>query len=103
MAKDYLKLILARYRPSLRLAFVASLFMNFLVFAGTIYMMLVYDSVLPSRSIPTLIGLFMLVVLIYLFQMLFEAIRSEAIRSEAMLRDNAQGRHSHSQHQAHKC
>jgi ATP-binding cassette subfamily C protein len=92
--------------------------MNFLVFAGTIYMMLVYDSVLPSRSIPTLIGLFMLVVLIYLFQMLFEAIRSEAIRSEAirseairseairseaMLRDNAQGRHSHSQHQAHKC
>lgn len=79
MAKDYLKLILARYRPSLRLAFVASLFMNFLVFAGTIYMMLVYDSVLPSRSIPTLIGLFMLVVLIYLFQMLFEAIRSEAM------------------------
>lgn len=79
MAKDYLKLILARYRPSLRLAFVASLFMNFLVFAGTIYMMLVYDSVLPSRSIPTLVGLFVLVVLIYLFQMLFEAIRSEAM------------------------
>jgi ATP-binding cassette, subfamily C, bacterial PrsD len=57
--------------------------MNLLVFAGTIYMMLVYDSVLPSRSVPTLIGLFALVVLIYLFQMLFEAIRGEAMLTVA--------------------
>lgn len=83
MAIDYLKILLSRYRSALQLALISSMLMNFLVFAGTIYMMLVYDSVLPSRSIPTLAGLFALVVLIYLFQMVFEAIRSEAMLTVA--------------------
>jgi len=42
-------------------------------------MMLVYDSVLPSRSIPTLAGLFAMLVVIYLFQTMFEVIRSEVM------------------------
>ncbi|MBF9152119.1 type I secretion system permease/ATPase [Novosphingobium sp. 1Y9A] len=83
MNRQYLKLFLARYRSSALLVLAASVFMNVLVFAGTIYMMLVYDSVLPSRSIPTLVGLFALVVLVYLFQMLFEAIRGEAMLAVA--------------------
>lgn len=58
---------------------IASLVLNVLVFAGSGYMMLVYDSVLPSRSIPTLVGLFVMLVLIYLFQAIFEAIRAEAL------------------------
>lgn len=83
MGRDYLKLFVARYRSSLVLVIAASVLLNLLVFAGTIYMMLVYDSVLPSRSIPTLVGLFAMIVLVYLFQALFEAIRGEAMLSVA--------------------
>jgi ATP-binding cassette subfamily C protein len=74
-----LRLFLRRYRGNLALVAVASLLLNVLVFAGSGYMMLVYDSVLPSRSIPTLVGLFAMLVLIYVFQAVFEAIRAEAL------------------------
>lgn len=42
-------------------------------------MLLVYDSVLPSRSVPTLFGLFIMLLVIYGFQVVFELIRSEAM------------------------
>ena len=74
-----LRLCLRRYRGNLGLVAVASLLLNVLVFAGSGYMMLVYDSVLPSRSIPTLVGLFVMLVMIYVFQAIFEAIRAEAL------------------------
>jgi PrtD family type I secretion system ABC transporter len=52
-----------------RLAFlgvgVFSGIINVLVLAGSIYMLQVYDRVLPSRSVPTLIGITVLLVLIY--------------------------------------
>jgi len=68
-----------RYRSGLILVAIASVMLNVLVFAGSAYMLLVYDSVLPSRSVPTLISLFGLLILIYIFQSIFEAIRSEAL------------------------
>lgn len=77
--RQLLRLFLRRYRGNLVLVGIASLLLNVLVFAGSGYMMLVYDSVLPSRSIPTLAGLFAMLVLIYLFQAIFEAIRAEAL------------------------
>ena len=83
MTREYMRLITARYRSPLILVIAASLLLNVLVFAGSIYMMLVYDSVLPSRSIPTLVGLFALVLVIYLFQAIFEGIRSEALLTVA--------------------
>lgn len=39
-------------------------------------MMMVYDSVLPSRSIPTLVGLAILVMIVYAFQGFFENMRA---------------------------
>jgi ATP-binding cassette subfamily C protein len=42
-------------------------------------MLLVYDSVLPSGSIPTLAGLFVMLVLLYALQAAFEMVRSEAL------------------------
>jgi ATP-binding cassette subfamily C protein len=39
--------------------------LNVLMLAGSLYMLEVYDRVLPSRSIPTLIGLSVLVVILY--------------------------------------
>jgi ATP-binding cassette subfamily C protein len=83
LTREYVRLFMARYRSSLVLVAVASVFLNILVFAGSIYMLLVYDSVLPSHSIPTLAGLFAIIVLVYLFQTVFEAIRAEAMLTVA--------------------
>jgi ATP-binding cassette subfamily C protein len=77
--RQVLTLFLQRYRSQFALVALASVLINLLVFAGSAYMMLVYDSVLPSRSIPTLVGLFVMLALVYLFQALFEAIRAEAL------------------------
>jgi ATP-binding cassette subfamily C protein len=52
---------------------------NLLVFTGSVYMLLVYDSVLPSRSEPTLYGLFAMLIIVYLIQGALEVIRSEAM------------------------
>ncbi|MEY3083632.1 MAG: hypothetical protein RJA94_3617, partial [Pseudomonadota bacterium] len=38
---------------------------NVLALTGAIYMLQVYDRVIPSRSIPTLIGLTVLLVLLF--------------------------------------
>lgn len=83
LTREYVRLFMARYRSSLFLVAAASVFLNILVFAGSIYMLLVYDSVLPSHSIPTLVGLFAMIVLVYLFQTVFEAIRAEAMLTVA--------------------
>ncbi len=48
---------------------------NLLYLSGSIFMMEVYDRVLPSRSIPTLIGLSIIIVVLYLFQGLFDMLR----------------------------
>jgi ATP-binding cassette subfamily C protein len=77
--RQLLRVFMRRYRGNLVIVGIASIVLNVLVFAGTGYMMLVYDSVLPSRSIPTLLGLFVMLALIYVFQAVFEAIRAEAL------------------------
>lgn len=58
---------------------VTSVAINVLLLGGSVYMMLVYDSVLPSRSMPTLAGLFALVVMVFLFQAIFDAVRADAL------------------------
>jgi ATP-binding cassette subfamily C protein len=70
---------LQRYRSRLSSVVIASMLLNLLVFAGSAYMMLVYDSVIPSGSLPTLFSLFGILVVIYLFQFAFEVLRSEAM------------------------
>jgi ATP-binding cassette, subfamily C, bacterial PrsD len=77
--RQFLGLFIQRYRSGLILVAIASVMLNGLVFAGSAYMLLVYDSVLPSRSVPTLFSLFGMLVLVYVFQSVFESIRSEAL------------------------
>lgn len=76
-----------RYRGSMVVAIGASVFLNIVLFAGSLYLMLVYDTVLPSRSLPTLFGLFTMLLIVYIFHAFFDR-----IRSSAML-DIAQGIH----------
>ncbi len=52
---------------------------NVLYLSGSIFMMEVYDRVLPSRSIPTLVGLSVIIVVLYLFQGLFDMIRGRIL------------------------
>lgn len=72
---------LRRYRSALVAVAVLSALLNVLVLAGSFYLMMIYDSVLPSHSIPTLVGLFALVTIAYAFQGLFEHGRGKLLAS----------------------
>src|SRR5215471_7695931 len=59
---------------------------NLLMLAGPLYMLQVYDRVLNSRSVPTLIALSLLLVGAYAFQGALDLIRSRVVvRSAALL------------------
>ncbi|WP_150290567.1 type I secretion system permease/ATPase [Sphingobium estronivorans] len=55
---------------------VLSAVLNILLLSGSLYMMMVYDMVLPGRSVPTLLGLLLMVIVAYSFQGFFEALRA---------------------------
>jgi len=52
---------------------------NLLMLSGSLYMLQVYDRVLPSRSTATLFGLSAMVLIAYLFQAYFEAARARML------------------------
>ena len=72
---------LQRYRSALAAAALLSVLLNVLVLSGSIYLMMIYDSVLPSHSLATLAGLFALVTIAYGFQGLFEHGRAKLLAS----------------------
>jgi PrtD family type I secretion system ABC transporter len=78
-ARSELSAALARCRS----AFVAiagfSAILNILALTGSMFMMEVYDRVLPSRSVPTLLGLLALALILYLFQGLMDALRGRLL------------------------
>jgi PrtD family type I secretion system ABC transporter len=59
---------------------------NLLMLAGPLYMLQIYDRVLTSRSVPTLIVLSIALVAVYLLQSVFDVIRARmALRIAAVL------------------
>ncbi|MBO0127727.1 type I secretion system permease/ATPase [Agrobacterium sp. OT33] len=56
-----------------------SALVNILYLTGSLFMMEVYDRVLPSRSLPTLVALFAIVAVLYAFQGLFDALRGRLL------------------------
>ena len=60
---------------------------NVLMLSGSLYMLQVYDRVIPSRSVATLIGLSLMVLLAYLMQGYFDALRSRMLCRVATLFD----------------
>ena len=70
---------LARYRTAILTVAVLSAVLNVLVLAGSIYMMMVYDSVLPSHSLPTLFSLLGMLVVVYIFQGVFDTMRTRIL------------------------
>ena len=68
--------ILASVAPAIALI---SAVVNILALTGSLYMLQVYDRVLTSRSVPTLVLLSVLAAGLFLFQGMLEAIRSQIL------------------------
>src|SRR6185312_9405995 len=60
---------------------------NILMLSGSIYMLQVYDRVIPSRNLATLFGLSLMVLLAYVVQGYFDAMRSRMLCRIATLFD----------------
>lgn len=71
--------VLRTSRKTLALLFVASGAINVLMLTGSIYMMQVYDRVLGSQSVPTLIALSGIAVAAYVLQGLLEYLRARVL------------------------
>lgn len=56
-----------------------SVLINVLMLTGSLYMLEVYDRVLPSRSVPTLVGLSILTAVLFLFQALLDLMRGRLL------------------------
>ena len=78
--KDPPQTFAALMLSTLRKAFVgialSSAAINVLALTGSFFMLQVYDRVIPSHSLPTLLGLVVIVVTLYLFQGVLEFLRS---------------------------
>ena len=70
---------LAACRNAIMALGLASVLINVLYLSGSIYMLEVYDRVLPSRSIPTLVGLSILVIALYGFQGVLDLLRGRIL------------------------
>jgi len=77
------KSALARVLHQFRSAFVGvalfSALINILMLTGSIFMLQVYDRVLPSKSVPTLVGLALIVFGLYVFQAVLDLIRTRVL------------------------
>ena len=86
----------ARGRAQLKSAFVGAAFLsalvNILMLTGPIFMLQVYDRVLSSGSVPTLVGLFAIVVFAYLFLGLYDLLRTRIMSRAAHRLDETVGR-----------
>jgi PrtD family type I secretion system ABC transporter len=77
--QDALDQALASVRRAFLTAGIFSLFINVLMLAGPLYMLQVYDRVLTSHSIPTLVALTVLLIILYAALGLLEGIRSQVL------------------------
>src|SRR5918999_2802214 len=74
-----LRRALGRFREAFAWLAVFSGIINILMLSGAIFMLEVYDRVLPSGSIPTLLALALLTAALFLFQAVLDVIRSRML------------------------
>lgn len=78
---------LRQLRPAFAAACSFSAAVNILMLTGSVYMLQVYDRVLSSGSVPTLLGLFAIVVVLYAFLGLYDFLRTRLLGRAAMRLD----------------
>jgi len=64
---------------------------NVLTLAGSIYLMMVYDRVLPAASLPTLFSVFAMILVAYAFYGMFDVMRSQMLADVAAALDESLG------------
>lgn len=69
-----------------------SAIVNVLMLSGSVYMLQVYDRVLSSGSVPTLVALFTIVIVLYAFLGFFDAVRSRMLARVAVRMEQATGK-----------
>jgi ABC-type protease/lipase transport system fused ATPase/permease subunit len=74
-----LRSALARCRSAIIGIGVFTGLINLLALTGSLFMLEVYDRVLPSRSVPTLVGLAIITALLFFFQAIMEIIRGRML------------------------
>jgi ATP-binding cassette subfamily C protein len=62
---------------------------NLLTITGSLYLMLVYDRVLPSQSLPTLFSVFAMILIAYAFYGVFDVMRSKMLADVAASLDRS--------------
>lgn len=72
-----------------------SALVNVLYLTGSLFMLEVYDRVLPSRSLPTLLGLATIVLVLYAFQGLFDTLRNRLLVRIGAAVDRGLGRRTY--------
>ncbi len=75
---DYVQMI-KRCRLAVVTIVIASALVNILYLTSSLFMLQVYDRVIPSKSIPSLVALAILAAFLYIFQGLFEVFRSRLL------------------------
>jgi len=85
------KTALEKLRRSFVQAGLFSAGINLLMLAGPLYMLQIYDRVLSSGSVPTLMGLFVIIVVLYAFLGVYEFMRSRLLSRAAYRMDQLIG------------
>ncbi|MEL7216904.1 MAG: type I secretion system permease/ATPase [Pseudomonadota bacterium] len=83
-----LRIAITRSKSALITVGWLSAIINILLLGGPIYMLLIYDSVMPSGSTATLFGLLAMIVVVYLFQGLFDLLRIRILGDVAAALDS---------------
>ncbi|QCO58116.1 type I secretion system permease/ATPase (plasmid) [Pseudorhodobacter turbinis] len=79
---------IAAARTSLGGVILLSAVLNVLMLTGSIYMLQVYDRVLPGGSVPTLVVLFAIVIVLFAFLGLYDFLRTRVLSRIALQLDN---------------
>jgi len=78
-ARTPIRRVVASCRGALWAVALFSLVVNVLMLTGPMFMLQVYDRVMSSRSTPTLVALFVLVVVLFAFMGVLEAVRHRVL------------------------
>jgi PrtD family type I secretion system ABC transporter len=77
--QSHLAQVMSRYRSGILAVALFSGLINILMLTGSLFMLAVYDKVLPARSIPSLIALGLFAALLYVFHGFLEALRGHIL------------------------
>jgi PrtD family type I secretion system ABC transporter len=77
--RDDLRAVRRSFRGSLAAVGLVSGLLNVLMLTGSFYMLEIYDRVVPSRSLPTLLGLTVLATVLFFFQGFLEFLRGRVL------------------------